>query len=214
MQTKDRQNMESVDKATPNREFETRLMQQIASGDTVAFEEFNQKYHVLIYTTIFKVLNHHEDTEDVMNEVLATMWSKAENYHPDKGSLVTWICTTSRNRAIDRIRSLQRRSALYDRYERRIDEEELDRSNSGREDVYLSDARRILQSAVVTLSPEQREVIELAYFEGLTQRQIADRLESPLGTVKARIRRGVEKLRSVIDDKYDKEGKQLLLSLT
>ncbi|MEO0415781.1 MAG: sigma-70 family RNA polymerase sigma factor, partial [Verrucomicrobiota bacterium] len=85
--------------------------------------------------------------------------------------------------------------------------------SSGREAVYLSDARRILRSAVVSLSPEQREVIELAYFEGLTQRQIAERIDSPLGTVKARIRRGVERLRSVIGDSLDGEGRLLLASV-
>ncbi|MDF1755971.1 MAG: sigma-70 family RNA polymerase sigma factor [Verrucomicrobiales bacterium] len=205
---------ETAKKVRPDRQEEYELMQRIAAGDAEAFAEFNQKYHVLIYTTIMKVLNHHEDTQDVMNEVLTTMWKKAENYHPGKGSLVTWICTTSRNRAIDRIRSVQRRSALYDRYEAKLEVDIPEKRSSGREDLYLSDARRILNSAVVTLSPEQREVIELAYFEGLTQRQIAERIDSPLGTVKARIRRGVEKLRCVFDDRFNDEGKVLLSSLS
>ncbi|MDF1816597.1 MAG: sigma-70 family RNA polymerase sigma factor [Verrucomicrobiales bacterium] len=196
-----------------DRQQEYDLMQRIAAGDQNAFEEFNEKYHVLIFTTIFKVLNHHEDTQDVMNEVLTTMWKKAENYHPGKGSLVTWICTTSRNRAIDRIRSVQRRSALYDRYEQKIETEIPEKRSSGRDDLYRSDARKFLESVVVTLSPEQREVIELAYFEGLTQRQISEKVGKPLGTVKARIRRGVEKMRIVFDD-YDDEGKLLLASLS
>lgn len=189
-------------------------MQRISGGDHRAFEEFNQQYYTLIFTTIYKVLNHHEDSQDVTNEVLTTMWKKAENYHPNKGSLVTWICTTSRNRAIDRIRSIQRRSALYDRYEVKLESELPERRTCGREDLYRSDARRILQNAVVSLSPEQREVIELAYFQGLTQRQIAERIDSPLGTVKARIRRGVEKLRSAFDDNFDGEAKMLLSSLS
>lgn len=201
-------------KLKPEREAEFQLMQRITKGDAEAFEEFNRKYHVLIYTTIMKVLNHHEDTQDVMNEVLATMWKKAENYSPERGGLVTWICTTSRNRAIDRIRSVQRRNALYDRYEQKLEVDLPKQSGSGREDLYRSDARRILDSVVVKLSPEQREVIELAYFEGLSQRQIAERIDSPLGTVKARIRRGVQQLRSELSSKYDDEGLLLLSSLS
>ena len=205
---------EPIKKIRPDRLAEYQLMQRIANGEEAAFDEFNKQYYTLVFTTIYKVLNHHEDSQDVTNEVLTTMWKKADSYHPNKGSLVTWICTTSRNRAIDRIRSVQRRASLYDRYEQRLETDLPEQRSSGREKVYLSDARHVLQSVVVTLSPEQREVIELAYFEGLTKRQIAERIDSPLGTVKARIRRGVEKLRYAFDDKYQGEGKTLLASLS
>ena len=145
--------------------------------------------------------------------MLTTIWKKAASYHPKKGSLVTWICTTARNRSIDRVRSVQRRSALYDRFEEKLEGDLPEARTSGREALYRSDARQVLQSAVVALSPEQREVIELAYFEGLTQKQIADRIYSPLGTVKARIRRGVERLRVSINDSLDGEGQLLLRSV-
>ncbi len=185
-------------------------MTRVAGGDQAAFAELSEKYSALVFSTAFKVLNHYEDSEDVMNEVLATIWRKAGTYHPKKGSLVTWICTTTRNRAIDRVRSVQRRCALYDRFEEKLDGDSPEYSLTGREALYLSDARTILQSAVVSLSAEQREVIELAYFEGLTQKQIAERIDSPLGTVKARIRRGVERLRATIDDRLKGEGNALL----
>lgn len=195
---------------SPDRHAEADLMRRIASQDQRAFEELSEKYSALVFSTAFKVLNHYEDAEDVMNEVLATIWKKAETYHPKKGSLVTWICTTTRNRSIDRVRSVQRRCALYDRFEEKLEGEAPEYSLTGREALYRSDARRILQTAVVSLSPEQREVIELAYFEGLTQKQIAERIDSPLGTVKARIRRGVERLRATIDDRLSGEGEMLL----
>lgn len=212
-QNVDNKTMKTNPTKLEERAAEHQLMQRIAQGDNQAFDEFNKQYRTLIFTTVYKVLNHHEDSQDVTNEVLMTMWKKAESYHPGKGSLVTWICTTSRNRAIDRIRSVQRRASLYDRYEQKLEAEIPERRTSGREEVYRSDARRVLQSAVVSLSPEQREVIEMAYFEGLTQRQIAERIDSPLGTVKARIRRGVERLRSTFDEQLDDEGKMLLSSL-
>jgi len=192
------------------RSAEADLMKRIAGRDHRAFAEFTAKYSALVFSTAFKVLNHYEDSEDVTNEVLATIWKKAATYHPKKGSLVTWICTTTRNRAIDRVRSVQRRSALYDRFEEKIEGEAPEHATTGREALYRADARNILQSAVVALSPEQREVIELAYFEGLTQKQIAERIDSPLGTVKARIRRGVERLRHSINDRLQGEGELLL----
>lgn len=188
---------------SPDRQAEAELMRRIASRDADAFAEFANQYSALIFSTAFKVLNHYEDTEDVTIEVLSTIWRKAASYHAGKGSLVTWICTTTRNRAIDRVRSVQRRIALHDRYEQRVWQDLPDSSITGRESLYRSDARTILRSAVVALSPEQREVIELAYFEGLTQKQIAERIDSPLGTVKARIRRGVERLRHSVSDRLD-----------
>lgn len=204
---------ETQSDTTPDRHAEAELMIRVAARDQQAFAELTEKYSALIFSTAFKVLNHYEDTEDIMNEVLTTIWKKADTYHPKKGSLVTWICTTTRNRAIDRVRSVQRRCALYDRFEEKVEGEAPEYSLTGREALYLSDARHILQSAVVELSPEQREVIELAYFEGLTQKQIAERIDSPLGTVKARIRRGVERLRVSINDRLNGEGELLLDSV-
>lgn len=199
---------------TKQRQEEAALMRRVANREQEAFAELSEKYSALIFSTAFKVLNHYEDTEDVMNEVLATIWKKADSYHPKKGSLVTWICTTARNRAIDRVRSVQRRGALYDRYEAKLESDIPEARSTGRESLYRSDARRVLQSAVVSLSAEQREVIELAYFEGLTQKQIAERINSPLGTVKARIRRGVERLRFSLNDRLAGEGQLLLASVT
>ncbi len=196
-----------------DRRAEAELMKRVGAQDHRAFAELSEKYSALIFSTAFKVLNHYEDTEDVTNEVLATIWRKAATYHSKKGSLVTWICTTTRNRAIDRVRSVQRRCALYDRFEEKVEGESPEVSTTGREELYRSDARNILQTAVVELSPEQREVIEMAYFEGLTQKQIAERIDSPLGTVKARIRRGVERLRLSIHDRLRGEGGLLLDSV-
>lgn len=196
------------------REEEAQLMDRIADRDHSAFEEFAKQYKALIFSTVFKVLNHYEDTEDVVNEVLATIWKKADTFKSRKGSLVTWICTTSRNRAIDRVRSVQRRCALYDRFEEKVEAEIPEKRSSGRDELYRSDARNLLQTAVVSLTEDQRKVIELAYFEGLTQKQIANRIHSPLGTVKARIRRGVERLRGSLSEKLRDESDLLISSVS
>ncbi|MCB1230096.1 MAG: sigma-70 family RNA polymerase sigma factor [Verrucomicrobiae bacterium] len=204
----------SAAKVPADREEEYRLMQRIAAGDHGAFDEFCDRYSPLIFSTAYKVLNHAQDAEDVAHDVLLSVWQKADTYQPNKGTLVTWICTTSRNRSIDRVRSFQRRAAMHDRFETRLEGEKPEARSSGRSELYRSDARSILENAVVELSPEQREVIELAYFEGLTQRQIADRLHSPLGTVKARIRRGLQRLRSMMRNQLDDEAEVLMSGLS
>jgi RNA polymerase sigma-70 factor (ECF subfamily) len=190
------------------------LMNQIAQGDETAFGALCDRFTPLIYSTANKVLNHSEDAQDVTHDVLLSVWNKAASYQSAKGSLVTWLCTTARNRAIDRVRSFQRRSAMYDRYETKIEQEKPEYCETGRDELYRSDARRILQSAVVELNPEQREVIELAYFEGLTQKQIADRLKSPLGTIKARIRRGIQRLRGMMTEQLNGELEVLMVELS
>lgn len=199
---------------TSTREEDRALMERIAQKDPEAFEQFCDRYRPLIYSTALKVLNHVDDSQDVTNDVLISVWKKASSYKSDKGSLVTWICTTTRNRSIDRVRSFQRRAALYNRYEETLKKDEPQMTKTSREELYRSDARQILEEAVVELSPEQRQVIELAYFEGLTQKQISDRLESPLGTVKARIRRGLQRLRGTMKDQLRGELEGLMVGVS
>jgi RNA polymerase sigma-70 factor (ECF subfamily) len=111
---------------------------------------------------------------------------------------MTWVTTMARNRAIDRIRSKQRRSKLNDDFEnesRVIQPEFVDDTT----DVLIAkESDQAIHSAVMELTPDQREAIQLAYFSGLTQSEVADRLNEPLGTVKARIRRGVQRLEQVV----------------
>lgn len=196
------QMLPSPEKVRLDQNAEVELMNRIATGDRVAFEELSARYGGLIYSTIHKVLNHYEDTRDVSQEVLLSIWKKAATFDAGKGKLLTWIATMSRNRAIDRVRTVQRRCALRDHLEERNETEPSDPGDPLRGSVYRTETRRILESAVLTLSAEQREVIELAYFSGLTQSQIAARIERPIGTVKARIRRGVQNLRGEVDQRF------------
>lgn len=184
-------------------EQEVALMRLIADGDQAAFDELARRYGGLIYATVFKVLKHVEDSRDVSQEVLLSIWNKAHTYEPKKGKLMTWLATMSRNRAIDRVRSLQRRGALRDKLQEQAESESPEPRESGRDVLYRSETRRLLENAVSYLSSEQREVIELAYFSGLTQSQIAEKLKRPIGTVKARIRRGIRNLRSHVKHRFN-----------
>ncbi len=174
------------------------MLQQIGQRDVVAFQAFYRKFSGLLYATIHRVLNDHQDTEDIMQEVLMQVWQKAHLYEPTKGKPMTWVTTMARNRAIDRIRSKQRRSKLNGDFEnesRVIQPEFVDDTT----DVLIAkESDQAIHSAVMELTPDQREAIQLAYFSGLTQSEVADRLNEPLGTVKARIRRGVQRLEQVV----------------
>lgn len=174
------------------------MLQAIGQRDVVAFQQFYQKFSGLLYTTIHRVLNDHQDTEDVMQEVLVQIWQKAHLYEPSKGKPLTWVTTMARNRAIDKIRSKQRRARLNEDFEQesRSVQPEFEEDTS---DLLISkESDEAVQNAVMELSDDQREAIQLAYFQGLTQSEIANQLNEPLGTVKARIRRGVQRLEQTV----------------
>ncbi|MDF1813732.1 MAG: RNA polymerase sigma factor [Verrucomicrobiales bacterium] len=182
-----------------DRENERRLMKRIAEKDADAFQEFEEKYRRLIYSTIYKVLSNHEDVQDITNEVLIKIWRKAHTYNAEKGSLVTWIRTTSRNRAIDHLRTVNRRQGLSDVYKNEVEEDNGFNYECGWQPIIRSDVRESLFEELDKLPAEQKEAVELVYFQGLTQQQVADRVSRPLGTIKARLKRATEKLRKAFD---------------
>lgn len=196
--------MENLGPTTTEREYDdvadARDIQGIANGDRECFQNLHDRYQGLLYATIFKVLNDHSDAEEVLQEVFFSLWRKAGQFHQNRGRPVTWLNSMARNRAIDRIRMKQRRAKLRDG----VSEEQTvnpvaTTGVSGSQAATRRDTCRAVRSAVLDLTPAQREAIELCYFEGLTQKEVADHLGEPLGTVKARIRRGLAKLKDTVD---------------
>lgn len=175
-----------------------RLLKRIAERDAASFQAFYKKYKGLVFATISNVLNDHHDTEDVLQEVLVQVWNKAHLYESRKGKPLTWLTTMARNRAIDRIRSKQRRSRLNDDFETENKKDQFEFEPSGHENLEEKERVGILHHAVSRLTDDQREAIELTYFSGLTQAEVAGRLHEPLGTIKARIRRGVNRLETLL----------------
>lgn len=179
------------------------LIQRIAQKDSASFQAFYRKYSGLIFTAIANVLNDHHDAEDVMQEVLVQIWNKAHLYEPRKGKPLTWITTMARNRAIDKIRSKQRRSRLNDDFESESRPIQPEFEESSADQCEVRERNRIVRSAVSKLTDDQKEAIQLAYFAGLTQAEVAEKLNEPLGTVKARIRRGVTRLEALVKPRLD-----------
>lgn len=173
----------------------------IAEGKTASFEEIHARYSDLLFSLIYRILGDAGDTEEVMQEVFNSLWQKSGQYYRDRGRPITWLTSMARNRAIDRLRARNRQTKLKGAYSDFISViPSASVPLAGPEAASRRDTCRTVRSAVMELTPIQREAIEKVYFEGLTQQEIADQIGEPLGTVKARIRRGLAKLRETISE--------------
>ena len=177
---------------------EIALLKRNGVGDRQSFEQLYERFSGVLFSTAYRVLNNQEAAEDVLQEVFVQIWEKAPLYDPERGKPLTWAITLARNKAIDRLRSMQRRNRLQDDVEKESQTLEQFDDKSSVDAVDAMEKSALVRGAIKKLSNDHREAIELAFFSGLTQTEIADRLGEPLGTVKARIRRGMMKLREVI----------------
>jgi RNA polymerase sigma-70 factor (ECF subfamily) len=183
---------------TDDRALELDLLARVAKRERAAFEQLYARYVNILYATAMKFLKEDADAQDVVQDVFIQIWDKAKLYDPAKGKPLTWALTLTRNRSIDRIRAIQRRTRLRDDFEKETVVDESAGLREALSGVDASETSQILRDAVGRLSPEQRKVIELAFFGGLTQSEVADRLGEPLGTIKARARRGLMKLKEIL----------------
>lgn len=174
------------------------LIRKIGLGDRDSFEDFYRRYSGLVYSTAYRVLNNQTDAEDVTQDVMFMIWEKSPMYDPARGKPITWAVTMTRNKAIDRLRSVQRRFRLQDEVEKEANPDDFIHERRPVDELDAMEKGNIVRTAVMKLSKEQREVIEMAYFGGLTQQEIAAKLREPLGTVKARIRRGMLRLKKMV----------------
>ena len=178
---------------------EIALLRRIAQGDRRAFEELYDGFSGVLFSTAYRVLNNREAAEDVLQDVFIQIWEKAPLYDPARGKPLTWAVTLTRNKAIDRLRSTQRRNRLQDEVQRESETFAQFDDRSSFDAMASGETGQLVREAMQKLTQDQREAIELAFFSSLTQTEIAERLNEPLGTVKARIRRGMMRLRDLLD---------------
>ena len=175
---------------------DARLLGRVATGDRAAFSELYDRFSRPLYATAFRILNDANEAQDIVHDAFVAVWEKAETFETSRGTAFSWALTLTRNRAIDRLRSRRRRAELLDASA--PSDLGLDENSSGPsadDSASASDQAVAVRAAVATLPADQQRALELAFFGGLTQEEIATRLRTPLGTVKARIRRGLLKLR-------------------
>jgi RNA polymerase sigma-70 factor (ECF subfamily) len=184
---------------SPDLLLEIDLVERIGRGDRQSFEQLYERFSGVLFSTAYRILNDQEGAEDVLQDVFVQIWDKASMYDSKRGKPLTWAVTLTRNKAIDRLRSVQRRNRLNDEVEEEASIDAQIHSEQPVDAVEAMEKSRLIRSAVLQLSKEQREAIELAFFTGLTQNEIADELKQPLGTVKARIRRGMMRLKELVE---------------
>jgi len=184
------------------------LMDRLGSRDLAAFEALYDRYGDLVYSVCLRVVGDTYIAEDVAQDVFVRVWRRPEQFDVRRGKFVTWLLSVARNRSIDHRRSQSRRMR-HEALPSTDEEEDVLPSEDARDDpalqTVLADECAAVRSALAVLPPEQKLAIQLAYFGGLTQQEIANKLGQPLGTVKTRIRLGMQKMRGSLQVRRDLE---------
>ena len=178
------------------------LLKAIAARDEAALAQLYDRYRAILFGLLMRILNNREEAEDVLQEVFLQVWRKADDFDENRGRPFTWLVTLGRSRGIDRLRSLSARERVAEAGAREVIEVISDAAN----DAFRSEQRGLVNDALAQLPDEQKRPLMLAYFEGLTQSEIATRLGAPLGTVKTRMRTGLMRLREQLAGKGESFG--------
>lgn len=180
-----------------DRRLDAHLLGQIAQGDENAFALLYDRFSPGLYAMVLKMTGDEAEAQDVLQEAFAHMWRKACTYDSSRSAAFTWAVMVTRNKCIDRLRIRQRFARTADKAAQEAKAApQLDEASA--EAVAMQEERARVRTALAGVSEDQRQAIELAFFSDLTHEEVAARLGAPLGTVKARIRRGLLKLRELL----------------
>ena len=178
------------------------LLKAIAAKDEASLAQIYDNYRVILFGLLMRILNNRAEAEDVLQEVFLQVWRKAGDFDENRGRPFTWLVTLTRSRGIDRLRTLSARERVAEAGAKDASEAISDAVS----DAFRSEQRGLVTDALAQLPDEQKRPLMLAYFDGLTQSEIATRLGAPLGTVKTRMRTGLMKLRELLAGKGESFG--------
>ncbi|HKS29224.1 MAG TPA: sigma-70 family RNA polymerase sigma factor [Pyrinomonadaceae bacterium] len=170
------------------------LLRAVASGDSQALAELYDRYHSILFGLLLRILRDGAEAEDVLQEVFIQAWRRASKFDESRGKAFTWLVTIARSRAIDRLRSL----SAAERASLRAAPDPWQEVSDASTDAVRSEESERVRRALSEIPEEQREALLLAYFEGLSQTEIAEKTETPLGTIKTRTRAGLKRLRELL----------------
>jgi RNA polymerase sigma-70 factor (ECF subfamily) len=170
------------------------LMKAVSRRRHDALAELYDRYGKRLRATIDGVVHEEADADDVLQEIFIQIWDEADRYSPKAGKPLGWMVTIARRRAIDRLRRRQAYSRVRERYQKRVIQQAPNSPRQADEVFMLNDLRRFLRECMRVLPRLQREAVELAFFKGLSHREIAAATHAPLGTVKTRLELGLQKL--------------------
>ena len=175
------------------------LIRAIAGGAVWAMEPLYQRYNRILYSLAYRMVSDHQIAEDLLQEAFLSVWRRAVSYSPQAGAVRSWLISIVHHRTIDYLRSQRRRSTTKDATLEDAEQDEQLTFPDVWDEAWRSVQSAQIRAAMMKLSPEQRQVIELAYFQGWTHTEIATECNIPLGTVKARMRLGLMHLKRTLE---------------
>jgi RNA polymerase sigma-70 factor (ECF subfamily) len=182
------------------------LLARVAKGNQEAFEQLYEQSSALLYALVMRIVGNQDEAAELLQEVYLEAWRKASNYDVARGTPMAWLVTLARSRALDRIRALGSRGKGVTASLDDTPAAGLVATNSDALEMRAATERQALVgTAIKSLPLVQRQAIELAFYDGLTHMEIAERLQTPLGTIKTRIRLGMEKLRDSLRSLWEEE---------
>ncbi|MDE3194717.1 MAG: sigma-70 family RNA polymerase sigma factor [Acidobacteriota bacterium] len=174
------------------------LVRRLQQRDPDAMRDLYDRFGRIVYSVILAIVRDSAVAEDLVQETFLRVWNRAQGFDAARGAIGPWLLAIARNRAIDHVRSL---SSRMDRHSFEFDVREHPSLFVDIErEVFNTDHARVIRGAIAKLSPNQQKVIELAYYEGLSQTEMAERMGQPLGTVKTWVRSALQHLRNELGE--------------
>ena len=171
------------------------LITAIAAGDSNALEQLYDRYSAVVYRVALRMLKNRELAEDVVQEVFWRVWRRSESFANDRGRVTQWLFGIAHNLCIDELRRMRSRpTPIYEDVEHPVIQQLIDEQTDVPAMAWTAEQRRVIIEAMSELPEAQRQAIALAYFGGLSHQEIATKLSRPLGTIKTRVRLGLQKL--------------------
>jgi len=174
------------------------LLDAIAGGAAWAMESLYQRYSRILYSLAYRMIADHQVAEDLLQDAFIAVWKRSTSYSPQLGAARSWLISILHHRAIDYLRKVRRRSNIQEAPLEEIEFEETIAFPDVWDEAWRNVKSSQVRAALLQIVPEQRLVIELAYFQGWTHMEIAEGTQTPLGTIKARMRLGILRLKHVL----------------
>jgi RNA polymerase sigma-70 factor (ECF subfamily) len=171
------------------------LMKAIQAGDPDALSQLYDRYNGILKALILRVIHNEAEADDLLQEIFMEIWNQAKNFSAQKGKPLGWMVTLARRRSIDGLRKKQAYARAEERLQNEIEQQPDARvHNATEEEIVLGDTRALIRKVIKGLPPPQQQAIDLAFFRGMSQREIAAKTNTPLGTVKTRLELGLKKI--------------------
>jgi RNA polymerase sigma-70 factor (ECF subfamily) len=171
------------------------LMQAIQAEDPDALAQLYDRYNGILKALILRVIHNEAEADDLLQEIFMEIWNQAKNFSAQKGKPLGWMVTLARRRAIDGLRKKQAYARAEERLQNEIEQQpDAWVHNATEEAIVLGDTRVLMRKVINGLPPAQQQAIDLAFFQGMSQREIAAKTNTPLGTVKTRLELGLKKI--------------------